>query len=192
MVFRERADPAFRAPDRYTARAGAKGASNDLLRDMLRPPRPAPLPPGRRTPASDLLGQTVLAARTQRICREYGLTPAAAAVGSYLSRSYLARDAGIEVTADAHGVIRTVFLHFDHDDDFAPYYGEIPGGGGADPRRSALRAALGAPGESGDPYHDRDLGDYGPWDRWRRPGFLLHAQYGLDGETVRRITLTLG
>ena len=151
----------------------------------------APRPVG-RTDLTLLLGRTVLEARVQQICQEYGLIPrSGAAVGSGLSRSYLSRDAGVELAADAHGLVTTVFLHFHGDDGFTSYQGEIPGGAGSIPRRTQLWAALGHPDEQGDPYRDRFLGDYGPWDRWMLAGFALHAQYAVDGERLDRVTLTL-
>ncbi|RSM51917.1 hypothetical protein DMB66_40830 [Actinoplanes sp. ATCC 53533] len=152
---------------------------------------PGPRPTG-RTDLTELLGRTVLEARVQQVCREYGLIPrSGAAVGSGLSRSYLSRDAGVELAADAHGTVTTVFLHFHGDDGFTSFQGEIPGGAGRVPRRTHLREALGHPDEQGDPYHDRFLGDYGPWDRWTLAGFALHAQFAADGERLERITLTL-
>jgi hypothetical protein len=148
--------------------------------------------PARRTDLTALLGRTVLEARVQQICQEYGLIPrSGAAVGSGLSRSYLARAAGVEIAADTHGVITTVFLHFHGDDGFASYSGEIPGGAGSVPRRAHLWAMLGHPDEQGAPYRDRFLGDYGPWDRWVLAGFVLHAQFAADAECLERVTLTL-
>jgi hypothetical protein len=153
--------------------------------------RSTPRPVG-RTDLTMLLGRTVLEARVQQICAEYGLLPrSGAAVGSGLSRSYLSRDAGVELAADAHGVVTAVFLHFHGDDGFASFQGEIPGGAGSVPRRTHLWAMLGHPDEQGDPYRDRFLGDYGPWDRWVLTGFALHAQFGVDGERLERVTLTL-
>jgi hypothetical protein len=138
-----------------------------------------------RAELTELLGRSVLAARTQRICRAYGLVPRSGG----LSRCYLARDAGLEIAADSYGVVTTVFLHFDGEDGFEPYRGEIPGGGSL-PRRAGLWAALGRPDESGEPRRDPLLGDYGPWDRWLLRDCLLHAQYALDGQNLRRITYT--
>jgi hypothetical protein len=182
---------------RYGPKPGpGNGGSHHPLRDPAAGrhanPQPlGPVPSGHRRPElTDLLGRTVLQARTQQICRAYGLTPRVAS-GSGLSRSYLARDAGVEIGADTHGTVTTVFLHFHGDDGFASYRGEIPGGGGTEPRRAALWAALGRPGESGDPYRQKFLGDFGPWDRWQMPGYVLQAQYALDGDHLHRITLTL-
>jgi hypothetical protein len=153
-------------------------------------PDPVGLPPATQSAPTDLtqlLGRTVLEARVQQICREYGLIPRSGGPG--LSRSYLAREAGVEIAADAHGVVTTVFLHFHGDDGFASYRGTIPGGGTATTRAS-LWAALGRPDVSGDPYRERFLGDFGPWDRWLLPDLQLHAQYALDGDGLHRITLT--
>jgi hypothetical protein len=199
--FRLGADGSAWPSARYGRKPGARnGGSNDSQHDPARPRRANADPVGTAgTPAhsdrpalTELLGRTVLQARTQQICREYGLIPrTGATAGSGLSRSYLARDAGVEIAADAHGTVITVFLHFHGDDGFTSYRGEIPGGAGDVPRRAALWAALGRPAESGDPYRDEFLGDYGPWDRWALPACTLHAQYALDGENLHRITLTL-
>jgi hypothetical protein len=144
-----------------------------------------------RTDLTTLLGRNVLDARVQRICQEYGLIPRSdTAAASWLSRSYLSRDAGVELAANAHGTVTAVFLHFHGDDGFQSFQGEIPGGAGSVPTRAHLWAMLGAPDEQGDPYHDRFLGDYGPWDRWVLAGFALHAQFATDGESLDRVTLT--
>jgi hypothetical protein len=187
MGFLERrAGQVRRAADRYTPRPGARNAGSG----EATPRRAAAA--ADRPDLSTILGRSVLEARTQQICRAYGLIPRSGpATGSGLSRSYLARDAGVEIAADAYGVVTTVFLHFHGDDGFASFHGEIPGGAGSVPRRAALWAALGRPEVSGDPYRDRFLGDLGPWDRWPAAGFVLHAQYALDGENLHRITLTV-
>lgn len=180
--------PAADGPDRTPqgGRYGHRpGGSNEPL--FAPPRRPATAP--RRTDPSDLLGRSVLDARTQQAFREYGLLPRFGPAAG-LSRCYLARDTGLEIAADGHGVVTTVFLHFYGDDGFASYRGEISGGGGTVPRRAALWAALGRPAESGEAYRERYLGDFGPWDRWALEDCILHAQYALDGESLLRITLT--
>ncbi|GGL00615.1 hypothetical protein [Mangrovihabitans endophyticus] len=151
------------------------------------PVQPEAAPAVRPADLTDLLGSSVLHDRTQRICRAYGLLPPA---GFRLSRSYQARDVGVEIAADAHGTITAVFLHFHGDDGFAHFAGEMPGAGGVAPRRAALWANLGRPQHSGDPQRDRFLGDHGPWDRWVLASHVLRAQYDLDGESLLRLTLT--
>ncbi|GID96282.1 hypothetical protein ACFQFC_39150 [Amorphoplanes digitatis] len=191
MGFLERrTDQTPRPDDRYGPKPGPRGGSNDPLHDAI-PARRVPAGPVRRTDLTVLLGRTVLEARVQQVCREYGLIPRSGAAGSGLSRSYLARAAGVELAADAHGVITTVFLHFHGDDGFTSYSGEIPGGAGSVARRAHLWAMLGRPDEQGAPYRDRFLGDYGPWDRWVLAGFVMHAQFAVDAESLDRVTLTL-
>lgn len=206
-----------RPDDRYGSNSRPRaGGSNEPFRDPAQtrrsnadpvgvpmpPPVPSgtlvaadgeeePPPPVGRTDLTMLLGRSVLDPSVQRICREYGLLPASGtAAGPLLSRSYLSRDAGVELAADTHGTVTTVFLHFHGDDGFQPFRGEIPGGAGSVPTRAYLWAMLGAPDVQGDPYHDRFLGDYGPWDRWVLAGFALHAQFAMDGESLDRVTLT--
>jgi len=185
-------------PDRRQAsqdiRYGRKRGSNHPLHDPSGGRRPNVVPaqprPIRRGDLTRLLGRSILEARTQEICREYGLMPRlGAAVGSGLSRSYQARDLGVELTADDYGTVTTIFLHFHGDDGYRSFQGEIPGGGGWVARRSHLWAALGRPAQSGEPYRERFLGDYGPWDRWQLTGYQMHAQYTLDGESLQRLTL---
>ena len=167
MGFLPRRAGLFRRPPRPADRYGhrSRGANEPSF-----PPSPpsAPVHPGDPV---DLLGRSLLAARTQQVCRTLGLD-----LHGPLSRSYAARDRGLEIAADTHGTVTTVFLHLYGDDGFASWDGELPCGAGAVPRRAALWAALGRPDTSGDPYSDRFLGDYGPWDRWELPSCALHAQ----------------
>jgi hypothetical protein len=168
---------------RYGSKPGPAGGVNDPVGAYLpgRPASPA------RAELTDLLGRSVLEARTQRICLAWGLAPRTGG----LSRCYLAPDAGLEIAADPHGVVTSVFLHFDTADGFTPFAGEIPGAPGSVSRRAGLWAILGRPDDSGDPHRDPIQGDHGPWDRWLLPEFRLHAQYTVDGQNLFRVTYTL-
>jgi hypothetical protein len=190
--FRRSTDGAAPGRARYGTPPGARNGGSGIPlhhpahranTDPVGPPSPRPTG---GADLADLLGRTVLEEHTQRICRDHGLLPH----GPALSRSYLNRAAGLEIAADTHGLVTTVFLHFNGDDGFAPFHGEIPGGAGTATRRAALWAALGRPDDAGDAYRDRFLGDFGPWDRWLLPICTLHSQYALDGENLHRITLT--
>src|SRR4029453_14381200 len=79
MGFLERRAERFRpAGDKYRQRPGPEnGAANQPLPVMPRNADPVtlPAPAGGRTDLAELLGRTVLAAQTQRICAEYGLIP---------------------------------------------------------------------------------------------------------------------
>jgi hypothetical protein len=196
MGFLERrAEDAARktTPNQEDIRYAPRRGSNQPVHDgSARRPKvvPGAAGPVDRTELTVLLGRSVLQAQTQQICREWGLLPRfGAALGSGLSRSYLSPDLGVELAADETGTVTTIFLHFGGDDGFRPYQAEIPGGGGRVAGRTHLWAALGQPARTSDPYRDRYLGDFGPADAWRLPACTMHAQYGLDGETLCRLTL---
>jgi hypothetical protein len=175
-----RTEEPARTEDRYGSKPGPGTGerANAARAGLAATPRPVG-----RTDLTMLLGRTVLEARVQQVCKEYGLHPRSGeAVGSGLSRAYESRTAGVELAADPHGLVTTIFLHFRDDDGFTPFQGEIPGGAGSVPRRTHLWAMLGRPDE-------RD--EHGPWDRWVLAGFALHAQFGADGERLDRVILTL-
>lgn len=191
--------PAGRRPPRDGHWAGRPApGSNGPQYDAphpARPARPACGDPARTDPARTdpvaLLGRLVDHDDVRLAFRAWELHPSSGAPDdSGPSRSYRARAAGLEVAADAHGVVTAVFLHFHGDDGFGTYQGAIPGAGGVAPRRASLRSRLGEPAACGEPYRDRFLGDFGPWDRWELPGCVLHAQYAHDGERLHRVTLT--
>ena len=155
--------------DRYGAKPGpASAASNER-------------PSIRRPDLTELLGDSLLKARVQQICGEWGLRPYA---GTGLARSYVAREAGVELAADTVGTVTAIFLHFHGDDGFGPYEGELPGG--TLPRRAALWSALGRPAE----VMDRYLGDFGPSDTWHLAAYDLNARYTADADHLQRLTLT--
>jgi hypothetical protein len=185
-----RADQNRQTADGRADRYGMKpGPGSDVSNEPLHARRQVSVPhvvarAAARSDLTQLLGRTVLEARVQQVCREWGLTPH---TGTGLSRCYLAHEAGVELAANARGTVTTIFLHFHGDDGFRCYDGEIPGGGGTVPRRAHLWAALGRPGECIDPF----LGDYGPSDTWLFPQFVMNARYTHDADHLQRITLTL-
>ena len=195
MGFREpRADEhrqtgAARTEDRYGTKPGRRPGGRANADPVGLPAAPRPVG---RTDLTMLLGRTVLEARVQQVCQEYGLIPRSGeAVGSGLSRSYVSRESGVELAADAHGMVTTVYLYFHGADGYTSFQGEIPGGAGSVPRRTHLWVMLGHPDEQGAPYRDRHQQERGPWNRWVLAGFALHAQYAVDTERLEILTLTL-
>ncbi|GAA2523629.1 hypothetical protein Ahu01nite_056230 [Winogradskya humida] len=170
----------------------APRGSNEPVFNPAAPQRnPGPLTTARKVGRPDLtqlLGRTVLEARVQGICQEYALLPR---TGTGLSRAYRSPSAGVELAADAHGLVTTVVLHFQPADGFTPFQGTLPAGAGSVPRRSRMIPMLGRPDETGAPYRDRFDSANGPWDRWHLPDLTLHAQYAPDAETLERLTLAL-
>jgi hypothetical protein len=136
-----------------------------------------------RSDLTRLLGQSLLEGHALEVCREYAL---AARPGA---RFYESREHGVEVAVDEYGRVIAIRLHFGGVGGFRPYPGAIPGRGGTIPRRSSMWAALGRPAQSTDPFRDRGSGTHGPADEWQFPTFVMHAQYALDGEHLRWLTL---
>jgi hypothetical protein len=134
-----------------------------------------------RSDLTRLLGQSLLEGHALEVSREYRLTARPGA------RFYESREYGVEVAVDEYGRVIAIRLHFGVDEGFRPYPGVIPGRGGRIARRSSMWAALGRPAQSTDPF--RESGDHGPADEWQFPTFVMHAQYALDGEHLRWLTL---
>jgi hypothetical protein len=131
-----------------------------------------------------LLGRSLLEGPALEVCREYGLTARPGA------RLYESREHGVEVAVDEYDRVHAIRLHFGADGGFHPYPGAIPGRGGTIARRGSMWAALGRPAQSTDPFRDRGrAGTHGPADEWQFPTFVMHAQYALDGEHLRWLTL---
>jgi hypothetical protein len=83
-------------------------------------------------------------------------------------------DLGVEVAVDDENRVAWITLHFNGDQGFQPFRGEISGRGGTIPRRMSLWAALGRPW--------RSTGRQGATDEWVFPGFMLQTQYEADDE----------
>lgn len=62
---------------------------------------------------------------------------------------------------------------------------EIPFGS----TRKQVREHLGAVSETGAKVSDPVLGEYGGWDRFRRPGFALHVEYRTDCDAIKQLTV---
>lgn len=55
--------------------------------------------------------------------------------------------------------------------------------------RARVLARMGTPSKSGAGFSNPILGDFGPWDRFRRSDFTVHVQYTTDSEAIEKITL---
>lgn len=127
-----------------------------------------------------LLGRDPRDETAARLLADYRLRPALAAAGAPRPRLYRSRDTGVEAAAGPHGTITTIVLHFDPSTGYIPYHGEIPGGAGNVPRRTALRSMLGHPDEA-----------RGDQDRWLLASHTLLADYAPGSERLLRATLAL-
>ena len=170
----------------------AVAANRDRLAQLFT--APAPLPQSSPQPWSRPDPVTLLGRRitdSEPLFREFGLVRVPGNAGNR-SAYYQSASTGIEVIVDANGVIQTVFLHTVAADGLQPYTGPFPGATTQLRRRAELRAAYGTPDMEAGPRYEEYLGQYGPCGRWDgSTGFTVHAQYDLDGETLKDLTLTL-
>ena len=56
-------------------------------------------------------------------------------------------------------------------------------------RKDQVLARFGSPSKSGDRTSHPILGDFGPWDRFQLPEYIVHVQYKLDSDGIEKITL---
>lgn len=99
--------------------------------------------------------------------------------------NYVCETDGIDVVCDKNEDISTIFLHADELRHLSEDVEDMP----FESSRQEVLTRLGAPSKSGERYSDPILGEYGEWDRFARPGYAIHIEYGIDEDVIRRITL---
>ena len=93
---------------------------------------------------------------------------------------------GMDFVCGSDDRVQTIFLHADGSRYFKDGVDDLPFSSG---RRQVIDR-LGSPTESGGNVSHPVLGDYGPWDRFARPGYVIHVQYRPDADEIGLITLT--
>lgn len=58
-----------------------------------------------------------------------------------------------------------------------------------DLNREEIRSKIGLPSKSGEGFLDPILGEYGPWDRFKKADYTVHIQYCLESSSVVRVTI---
>jgi hypothetical protein len=93
---------------------------------------------------------------------------------------------GMDVTCDRRGErVNTIFIYANGDRRFADGVEDFP----FDLSRGEVLSRLGSPEKSGERHVDPILGEYGPWDRFVRSGYVIHVQYHFSDDQVCMITL---
>ena len=54
--------------------------------------------------------------------------------------------------------------------------------------RDEILARFGNPQKSGEPSSHSMLGEYGPWERFQMPGYIVHFEFSLDSKQIEKIT----
>lgn len=92
---------------------------------------------------------------------------------------------GMDFVCDGDEIVSTIFLYADENRYFNEGVSEIPF---SFVRRQVIEC-LGSPSKSGDRTSDPILGEYGPWDRFAKPTYSIHVEYGLNEARIKKITL---
>lgn len=99
--------------------------------------------------------------------------------------NYVFAQDGMDFACDAEDNVRTIFLYADESRCFVEGVDDLPFTSG---RREVI-ARLGSPAKSGGRLSHPILGEYGPWDRFARSGYVIHVQCRPDADVINQITL---
>lgn len=92
---------------------------------------------------------------------------------------------GLEFRCDGQGRISSIFVHADDFDGFKDGLLDVS----LSWDRSRVLERFGPPSKSGERLSDPVLGEYGAWDRFTLPGYVVHVEYGVDRDEIKRLTL---
>ena len=99
--------------------------------------------------------------------------------------NYVFTDDGMEFHCDLTGRISTIFICKTTSKFFNLGLNDVS----FSMSRREVIARHGPSSRSGSPISHPVLGDYGAWDRFVRPGYVLHVEYRSDADVVSRVTL---
>ena len=92
---------------------------------------------------------------------------------------------GVDFVCDENETVRSIFLYSNEFRCFKEGLQDIP----FTSTRQDVVNRLGSPSKSGSRTSHPILGEYGGWDRFARPGYAIHVEYGIDADCIKKITL---
>jgi len=98
---------------------------------------------------------------------------------------YVFANDGIDFVCDGSDRICSIFLYADQSRLFMEGVEGLP----FTATRQEVITRLGHPSKSGARINDPILGDYGPWDHFTRPGYVIHVEYRLIEDAINKLTL---
>ncbi len=98
---------------------------------------------------------------------------------------YIFSDHGLELRCDAYCSVCAIFIFSQEYGGFDESLFEIP----FSLKREQVLEHFGEPSKTGERFSDPILGEYGAWDRFRRPGIAIHVEYRADADEISKITL---
>jgi len=96
---------------------------------------------------------------------------------------YVFEGCGLQLNCDMDGRVRSIFLEAEEHDGYIMSEVQL------DSSRERVIELFGTPSKSGGSTSHPVLGDLGPWDRFRRPGYTVHVEYRIGSEGIEKITL---
>lgn len=98
---------------------------------------------------------------------------------------YVFANDGMDLVCDGSDRICSIFLYADQSRLFMEGVEGLP----FTSTRQEVITRLGPPSKSGARINDPILGDYGPWDHFTRPGYVIHVEYRLFEDAINKLTL---
>ncbi len=92
---------------------------------------------------------------------------------------------GVSFISDGDDVITAIFFSCKASPPFASGFDDLPFSFG----RLEVRDRFGEPSGSREKFYDPILGEYGGWDRFNFPNYVLHVQYFSERDNIELITL---
>jgi hypothetical protein len=92
---------------------------------------------------------------------------------------------GMDFVCDEADKLNSIFLYSDQSRRFAEGVEDLP----FTCTRQEVIARLGPPSKSGGRVSDLILGEYGAWDRFPRPGYVIHVEYRLHEDAINKLTM---
>jgi hypothetical protein len=105
--------------------------------------------------------------------------------GDSRRNDYVFSRKGVSFISDGDDVVTTIFFSFKTSPPFDGGFDDLPFSSG----RIEVRNRFGEPSESREKFCDPILGEYGAWDRFNFPNYILHVQYFSERDSVELITL---
>lgn len=98
---------------------------------------------------------------------------------------YVFAQDGMDFVCDGEDRVNSIFLYADESRYFKIGVQDLP----FSLSRTDVISSLGSPSKSGSRISDPILGEYGAWDRFARSGYVIHLEYNIDADAIKKITL---
>jgi hypothetical protein len=122
----------------------------------------------------------------------YGTLPTKGHAESIGGRQYITFGSeGVSFVLDELGMVCAVQFYGRESREVARFKDPLPQGISFDMTKVEARAALGSPSASKDAANLTFIGNVPSWDKWVKPGLVLHAEYDFDEGSIRLVSLLL-